>query len=347
MGSSALLKKASRFQPCTDSAVGKDQKMFLDFLLQNCVGKQNAKSIRSILETLQPKLKRNYTRGSFQQSILVPLKGHNDFCVGTDPKHGVYFIVDGDDATTAINFYRNRIRVEQKHLRNLKTIAKRNHLLKGLKKKEATGEIKSIYFDESGTPSMKETKSDPFFIVGALIFNSKEAEIKTIQIVEAIYSKFGIPLDLELKSNRLKLDEYKYILNKISKIDYEFAAICFVKKHSKSKGYSYPKTLYKNAYKYLVDTVLDYVGEANLYFDEYSNIGSAFEKEFFTYLKKENVGFVLNTVDKLEMVKSDTNKFIQLADLLVGTVKYSAKGKFDLIPWIEEKVIDIRYLPYK
>jgi hypothetical protein len=47
------------------------------------------------------------------------------------------------------------------------------------------------------------------------------------------------------------------------------------------------------------------------------------------------------------MVKSNKNKLVQLADLLVGTVKYSAKGKFDLIPWIEEKIIDIRYLPYK
>ena len=97
----------------------------------------------------------------------------------------------------------------------------------------------------------------------------------------------------------------------------------------------------------MVDNVLDYVGEAHLYFDEYSNIGSAFEKEFFEYLKKENVGFVLNNVDKLKMVKSSKNKFVQLTDLLVGTIKYSVKGKFDLTPYIEEKIIDIRYLPYK
>jgi len=347
MGSSGMLKKAARFLPCSNDAVGNDQKVFIDFLIHNCVGKQSALNIESILKILRPKLTKDYTRGSFQQSILVPFKEQHDFCIGTDPKHGVYFVASGEDATTAINFYRNRIRAEQKHLRNLKTIAKRNNLLKGIKQKEATGEIKSIYFDESGTPSTKETRSDPFFIVGALIFNSKEAETKALQLVDAILNKLGIPTDTELKSNRLKLDEYKYILNKISKVDYEFAAICFVKKHLKSKGYSYPKNLYKNAYKFLVDTVLDYVGEANLFFDEYSNIGSSFEKEFFTYLKKENIGFVLNTVDKIKMVKSNKNKLVQLADLLVGTVKYSAKGKFDLIPWIEEKIIDIRYLPYK
>jgi len=287
MKSGALLKKARRWQPCINDARGKDKKAFLNFLIKYCVGKKNALSIKKILELLKRKLSKRYSRGSFQQSIIVPLKEQQDFCIGTDPSHGVYFIIDGEDATTAINFYRNRIRAEQKHLRNLKTIAKRHNLLKGIQKKESTGQSKSIYFDESGTPSVKDIKSDPFFIVGALIFNTKEAEVKALQLVDAIIDKMGLPVDAELKSNRLKLDEYKWILKKLSHVDYEFAAICFVKKHLKSNGYRYPKSLYKQAYNFLVDNVLDYVGEAHLYFDEYSNIGSAFEKEFFEYLKKK------------------------------------------------------------
>jgi hypothetical protein len=165
--------------------------------------------------------------------------------------------------------------------------------------------------------------------------------------MDAIYNKLGLSEYSELKSNRLKPEEYKWILNKMARVDYEFAAICFVKKYLKSDGYKYPKSLYKEAYKFLVDTVLDYIGEANLYFDEYSNIGSSFETEFFNYLRKENIGFILNNVGRLEMVSSNKNKFAQFTDLLVGTVKYSAKGKIDLLPWIEEKIIDIRYLPYK
>jgi Protein of unknown function (DUF3800) len=346
MKKEVLLRKARNWQPCTDNAIGQDQKILLNYLINNCVGKQNAVPISTILNMLEKKLSKKYLRGSFQQNILVPLKEQREFCIGSDPTHGLYFITNGDDATTAINFYRNRIRAEQKHLRNLKTVAKKHNLLKGISKKKASGEIKNIYFDESGTPSIYDLKSDPFFIVGAIIFNSKEAEIKAIKIVDAIINKFGASDNMELKSNRLNPSEYKVVLNKLSHVDYEFAAICFVKEHLKSEGYKYPKNLYKQAYKFLVDTVLDYVGEANLYFDEYSSNGSSFETEFFDYLKKENVGFVLNTVDKIKMVKSDKNKLAQLADLLVGTIKYSVKKQIDLIPWIEEKVIDIRYFPY-
>lgn len=347
MGVKSLIRKANRWQPSIDCPTGRDQKVFLEFLIKNCLGRTQGLPIQEILHALKNKFERNYSRESFQHNILVPLKEQTDFFIGTDTSHGAFFIVDGEDAAATINFYRNRIRSEQKHLRNLKTISKRNDLFKNFSPKLGPKETKSIYFDESGTPSLKISINDQYFIIGAVILNSKDTENKITSLMSAILHRLGLPENAEIKSNRIKPSEYKWILNKFSKVDYEFAAICFVKKNLKSTGYKIPKNLYKQAYKFLVESVLDYVGEVNLYFDEYSKIGSSFEREFFEYLKKENLGFTLNRVDTMTMVESHKNRFIQFADLLVGIVKNAANNKIDLTPWIEEKIIDVQYFPFK
>ncbi|MDP1677436.1 MAG: DUF3800 domain-containing protein [Bacteroidota bacterium] len=341
----SLIRKASQWKPKNDSDLECDKKLFLDYLIKNCCGHKNARKIDTILDDLRSKMcKKDYKRGGFQQSIIVPFKEETDFYVGTKATKGIYLVTDAEDVVKALNFYRGRIRSEHKHLRNLKSIAKRHNVLKNITISSNTTGSKKIFFDASGVPSL--TSSDKFYIVGALIVNDHQAEMKIETLLNAVKDKYGV--NDEIKSNDLKPKEYKQILNKLAKIDYEFAAICFVKKHLDSKGFNYSKSFYKYAYQFLIDNILDYVGEVSFCFDEYGTKGDTFEKEFFDYLKNENFGFVLNKVNEIKSDDSKKNGCLQLVDLLVGTVKQKLKSKngFDVTPWFEEKIISIQYFPH-
>jgi len=339
-----IVKKAALWEPKNESDLEHDKKVFIKYLVEHCQGRQNAKTIDTILQIIRPKLNRkDYKRGSFQQSLVVPFKEEKEFYVGTDATKGIYLVVDAEDVVCTLNFYRSRIRAEHKHLRNLKSIAKKHNLLRNISIKNDHKVKRTVFFDESGTPSLNI--QDKYFIVGAVVVNNDD--IRKLQgLFAAINSKLGLPPEAEIKSTRLDAKKYKYILNKIAKIDYEFAAICFVKKYLTNKGYQYPKSFYKQSFKFLVGDILDYIGEASLCFDEYGAVGSKFEKEFFKYIKNENFGFVLNNIFKMTSDVSSRNKSLQLSDLLIGAIKYKLKKKFDVTPWFEEKIISVQYFPH-
>ncbi len=337
-------KKALLWRPKNGSDLEHDKKVFLDYMIKHCCGKNNARKIDFVLDEIRPKLrKRDYKRGGFQQSIVVPFKEEKEFYIGTDANKGIFFVVNEEDVVCTLNFYRSRIRAEHKHLRNLKAIAKKYKLLKNLTTKNDNKGKKRIFLDESGTPVINDR--EPYFIVGALIVNNEDIK-KLNELFVAINNKLGYPPEGELSSRRIDSRNYKFILNKLAKIDYEFAAICFVKKYLTSNGYQYPKSFYKQAYQFLVGDILDYIGEASLHFDEYGTKGARFEKEFFNYLKKENFGFVLNKIKKISSEVSGQNKAVQFVDLLIGAVKYKLKRKFDVTPWFEEKIISVQYFPH-
>jgi len=340
----SLLEKAQGWIPKEDDSFGIDKKNFLLYLTRNCIGRSHAISIRKILENVS--FSKEYTRESFQHHILVPLKEEKDFFIGTCSK-GLYFISDGQDAFKTITFYTNRIRAERKHLRNLKKIVKRNKLFKSLDVDvERSKKIKKfIYLDESGVPSLKNKKQNPYFIVGALVVDGKNPQKQLAPKLDLIRQLLGKERDYEFKSTRLKINDYFIFLRELSTIDYEFAAICFIKDKLKGEGFNHPKSFYKYAYGFLLDYVLDEIGEVNLCFDEYGGINSKFQDEFFKYIERKSVIYPIQKI-QAEMFESKYNPFIQITDVLIGTVKKKLKGNDQLMAEIEEKVIDIRYFPF-
>ena len=72
----------------------------------------------------------------------------------------------------------------------------------------------------------------------------------------------------------------KWSCESSQQIDFEFAVICFEKEKLTGKGFEFSTSFY-NAYQFLVDTVLDYVGDAKLLFDEYGGRESEFQGWFF------------------------------------------------------------------
>ncbi|EMO88185.1 hypothetical protein LEP1GSC024_4106 [Leptospira noguchii str. 2001034031] len=64
----------------------------------------------------------------------MPFRESDKIFIGTSQK-GIYFIESSADAKNTLDFYTNRIRSEQKHLRNLKKIIRKNNLFELIEEK--------------------------------------------------------------------------------------------------------------------------------------------------------------------------------------------------------------------
>ena len=108
---------------------------------------------------------------------------------------------------------------------------------------------------------------------------------KKFQYIKGLINKSN---DFEFKSGKLNTKEYIKVLRELSAVDYEYYSVCFVKEKLYSNGFKFPKSFYKYAFSYLIKNLMDYLGgQVNLYFDQYSNKNSEFEKEFLNYIGKD------------------------------------------------------------
>lgn len=98
---------------------GEDKKKFIEYLIHNCKGFKNGQSIKVIIKN--GNFKYEYNKEAFQHQIIVPFRESDKIFIGTSQK-GIYFIESSADAKNTLDFYTNRIRSEQKHLRNLKKL---------------------------------------------------------------------------------------------------------------------------------------------------------------------------------------------------------------------------------
>nr|WP_198289746.1 hypothetical protein [Leptospira noguchii] len=105
--------------PEDEDRYGEDKKKFIEYLIHNCKGFKNGQSIKVIIKN--GNFKYEYNKEAFQHQIIVPFRESDKIFIGTSQK-GIYLIESSADAKNTLDFYTNRIRSEQKHLRNLKII---------------------------------------------------------------------------------------------------------------------------------------------------------------------------------------------------------------------------------
>nr|WP_198290284.1 hypothetical protein [Leptospira noguchii] len=105
--------------PEDEDRYGEDKKKFIEYLIHNCKGFKNGQSIKVIIKN--GNFKYEYSKETFQHQIIVPFRESDKIFIGTSQK-GIYLIESSADAKNTLDFYTNRIRSEQKHLRNLKII---------------------------------------------------------------------------------------------------------------------------------------------------------------------------------------------------------------------------------
>jgi hypothetical protein len=337
--SKTLLQRASQWNPAPEDRRGPDKKKFLNYLIAHCKGKKNATNIERILNSVS--FQRSYSKGEFQHSIIVPLREDENVFIGTSNK-GIYLVTDAEAAYTTIGFYTNRIRSERKHLRNLTRLAARTGIFTDYDFPPSPNKRKYIYFDETGSPTLTDVDRDPFFIVTAVVISDRKSEKLLERKFKLIRETYGKAENFEMKSSSFDKKKYKFILQELSTLDYEFCYVCFLKRELVGPGFEYPKSFYKYAYSFLLDRVIESVVAGSLFFDEYSSHESPFNSEFIEYIAKHNA-FIKK--DQMKIEDSRDRPGIQLADLLCGVVRNRMEGNFDLFPLVQDKLTDFANFP--
>lgn len=341
-----LIEKARNWTPNPNDPYGRDKKIFLNYLLRNCAGFKNSQKIDSILESLSSRFNKIYKRGSLQHLLLVPLREEAGFFVGTSSK-GIYFVEGPEDALITENFYSKRIRSEEKHLRNLQIIVSKNRLFRDYTGGDKLGKPVNVYFDESGRPDLGSGRSDPYFIVTGVVMDVRDPYNLLKEKLIVLRKQFGKPVDYEFKSSKLSSKEHLIIIKELRSIDYEFLSVCFVKDRLDKNKFGYPPSFYKYANRFLVEKLLNRLGKVNLFFDQYGDPSSPFEKEFTKYIRSKSDTWPKDKINQINMIDSKTSQFIQTADLITGAVSKSLRRKGNFLPYLMDKKIELCWFPYQ
>jgi hypothetical protein len=344
MARRTILSDARDWEPADGDTAGGDKRALLDFLLEHGRGVENAVAIARIKEHAH--FSRLYSREAIQQQLIVPLRDEGRVFIGTCNR-GIFLLEKAEDAEETINFYSTRIRSELRHVRSVKALARRYKLFKKYKSaKPPIGET-LIYFDESGTPSLTDAANEPFFIIAAVLVEDRRI-LKTLpKRFEFIAESLGKPKNYEFRFNRLNKKQRAKVLRELGVVDFQWAAVCFVKARLTSPGFAQAKNFYKYASQFLAGDLLTISSRTELYFDEYGASQSRFDKELQSYLVERNAGLPPEHLKSITMLASGKERLIQLADLIAGVARRAAKGDPDLLYSIEDKMIDMRVWPPK
>lgn len=194
---------------------------------------------------------------------------------------------------------------------------------------------------------MADIANDPFFIIAAVLIEERRVLKLLPKRLEFIADSIGKPKGYEFRFNKLDKRQRPRVLRELAVVDFQWAAVCFVKKRLTSPGFEKPKTFYRYACQFLVGDLLTIASQAGLYFDEYGASQSQFDLELQAYLINRNAGLPPDHLKSISMLPSGREPLIQLADLIAGVVRRAAKGDLELLYLIEEKMIDVRFWPPK
>ncbi len=339
-----LLRLAKRWKPKANDPYGVDKRTLIDFLLENQVTSQNPKQIDWLRHNLP--FDRAYTRSEFQHRLLIPLRNEPTIFIGTS--FGVFLVTSAADADQALGFYSSRVRSEQRHSRNLRSLAKRTKLFDGyvsVPSRTRKGKLRSrsiIFIDESGNPSIADM-SPPVFVVGAVLVDSMLELSGLEQRFRNAAAIIGRAPEAELRTAGLSVAKHRLVLRELSLIDYQWGAACFAKPKLAGSAFTDPKTFYRYAFQFLVGDLLALGWESDLVIDEYSS--EAFQAELESHLRRQNSGLPINRLDKINFHQSSKDRLIQLADLVAGAVRRSTEGDKGPLLQIDDKRINLQFFP--
>ncbi|MEW5797711.1 MAG: DUF3800 domain-containing protein [Bacteroidota bacterium] len=344
-----FIENAKKWRSGKRDHYGKDREIFLKYISKHCVGLSKAKSIDELLMILNRRFSKPYSRESFQHTILVPLREEKGFFIGTGNK-GIYLIKNSTDALKTISFYSRRINSEEKHLKNLMMVLKKDNNREKVQYPESDKRIADVYFDESGKPTLSNKREEPYFIVCAVIIDSKNKRYNLLDekfnfIRKQLLQKTD---KYEIKHNNLNTKKHKLLLSEISTLDYGFAAVVFFKDKLDNKKFNHSKSFYKFANQYLVNKVLTRLGRVNLYFDNYSGQDepTQFDQEFKEYIKSKNLFWPIGKINDLQVLDSKKSNKVQMVDLIGGAIRKAYIGNdFSFLSLIENKQIEIYHFP--
>lgn len=180
-----------------------------------------------------------------------------------------------------------------------------------------------VFIDDSGDPGFKLGKgSSDFFVISAVIFNDTLEAEKTALAIKTLRRSLGFSDNVEFKFNKSKKEVRIKFLETVKVFDFKIRNIVFEKKLLTSEELRNNKnSFYSYAIKSLLKHSNDSILNASIKLDGSGD--RIFKKSFISYLRKNLNNTDKKVVESLKFVDSKENVLVQLADMIVGSVRRS------------------------
>lgn len=173
------------------------------------------------------------------------------------------------------------------------------------------------YIDEYGDPNLtiQNEGVTKYYIICAVIVEDNNKELEK-QIESIAVKKFG---NAEIKSSRIGNDHKRRIevLKLIREIQYYAIALIIDKQQVLGEGLAFKEIFFKFFNGRLFQLLLENFPGILIKHDEYGK--DSFMQQFEKYINKKYSGLLFSPFQE-SFVKSDRNRYIQLADLIAGSI---------------------------
>jgi len=186
----------------------------------------------------------------------------------------------------------------------------------------------SAYIDESGNHDLDTSKggASKYFIICAILVNDKNLDSlhQEVESIRKRHFQTG-----EMKSSNIRdVDKHKRrikILEEVLTLDFHFFAVAIDKTAlSRDSGLQYKKSFLKFVNGLLYNRLFSTYTNIQIYADEHG--GEDFKASFQKYIETNHKPDLF-WKSNLELVSSNNNVLVQLADFIVGTVAKIYEGK--------------------
>ena len=143
----------------------------------------------------------------------------------------------------------------------------------------------------------------------------------------------------------LEMRLFGRVLREMAVVDFQWAAVCFVKRRLRGPGFRHAKTFYKYRSQFLVGDLLN-ISWALPYTS--MNTGGVNQPSIVSFrrISRNRIAGFRERLKSIAMLKSDKEPLIQLADSShCGCHQERGEGLFDLLHLIDEKMIGLTIWP--
>jgi len=175
-----------------------------------------------------------------------------------------------------------------------------------------------IFIDESGDPGFKTEKdSSPFLVISLLIFDNEEDSVETSQLIEAYRKKIKYTSSYEFKFRKTRKKIIVGLLESVKHCKFRIRSVILDKSQVKLSKEIRNKALYYGLLIMVLEKYLDSQQDIKVRLDgiaerELRNAGRTYLRN---HLKERRIDF--------KLVDSKNDSLIQLADILVGSIRRS------------------------
>lgn len=180
-----------------------------------------------------------------------------------------------------------------------------------------------VFIDDSGDAGFKLGKgSSNFFVISAIIFNDNLEAEKTAVKIKEIRREMNFSDKIEFKFNKSRRVIREKFLKAINCFDFKIRSIIVNKKNIRSLELKNDK---ESFYSYFIKTLLKFnnnsILNASIKIDGSGD--RAFRRSFLAYLRKQLNSEEIKVIKNCKLVNSKNNVLIQMADMVVGSIRRS------------------------